>query len=129
MTELNRKVIVFDDDEDILSICEFVLTDAGWEVFTFTECNDILNRVSEINPALILMDNWIPASGGIVSTQLLKNSEALKHIPVIYFSANSQISDLARQAGADTYLAKPFDLDDLEAMVSKHALTDPIGLS
>jgi len=121
MDLLNKKIAVFDDDEDILSICDFVLGSSGWEVHTFSDCNDVIRRITEINPAVILMDNWIPASGGIVATQLLKNSAALKHIPVIYFSANSKISELAEQAGADAYLAKPFDLDDLESIVFQNA--------
>jgi len=114
----NKKIIVFDDDEDILAICAFVLEGAGWQVFTFNNCNDILKRVAVINPAVILMDNWIPQHGGIAATQLLKNSPESAHIPVIYFTANNNISALAAEAGADAHIAKPFDLDDLEKIVS-----------
>ena len=112
-----RKIIIFDDDEDILSICSYVLEEEGWEVFTFTDCNYITQRVSEIRPKVILMDNWIPDSGGIVATQELKRSPELKGIPVIYFSANSDIQTLAGQAGAEAYLTKPFDLHDLEKTI------------
>lgn len=120
--EENKKIIVFDDDEDILAICTFVLEGAGWQVFTFNNCVDILRRVAVINPAVILMDNWIPQYGGIAATQLLKNTEASKHIPVVYFTANNKISELAAEAGADAYIAKPFDLDDLEKIVSVNAI-------
>jgi two-component system cell cycle response regulator DivK len=114
----NRKIIIFDDDEDILSICSYVLEEQGWEVHIFTDCGNIAEKVSAINPNVILMDNWIPDSGGIVATQTLKNTDALRDIPVVYFSANSDIQMLANRAGAEAYLAKPFDLNDLEEVIS-----------
>lgn len=113
----NRKIIIFDDDEDILSICSYVLEEQGWEVHTFADCNNIAEKVSVISPAVILMDNWIPDAGGIVATQILKKTDGLKGIPVIYFSANSDIQLLANHAGAEAYLAKPFDLHDLERVI------------
>ena len=80
-----RKVIIFDDDENILSICKFLLEEQQWEVHTFTDCNDIVEKVSNILPNAVLMDNWIPDLGGIIATQTLKANEELKLIPVIYF--------------------------------------------
>lgn len=121
ISDTKRKIIVFDDDEDILSICNYILEEKGWEVYTFTDCNAITERVSGIMPDVILMDNWIPDAGGIIATQTLKKDEGLKSIPVIYFSANSDIQLLASHAGAETYLAKPFDLDELERVISSVA--------
>lgn len=115
----NRKIIIFDDDEDILSICTYVLEEQGWEVHTFTNCNSVTERVAEITPIVILMDNRIPDSGGIEATQKLKNSASLKDIPVVYFSADSDIQSLATHAGAEAFLAKPFDLGELETIIDK----------
>ena len=118
MDEKAKKIIIFDDDEDILSICSYILEEQGWEVHTFTDCNDITEKVARIFPDVILMDNWIPDAGGIIATQTLKKDEELKHIPVVYFSANSDIQLLADHAGAETYLAKPFDLEELERVIN-----------
>ena len=123
MEEQNKKIIIFDDDEDILSICSYILEEQDWEVHTFTNCNDIVDKVERVMPDVILMDNWIPDAGGIVATQTLKKVEELKHIPVIYFSANSDIQMLANHAGAQTYLAKPFDLDELERVINTVLVT------
>ena len=114
-----KRVIIFDDDEDILSICTYILEEKDWDVHTFTNCNDILEKVSGLEPDVILMDNWIPDMGGMQATQMLKSDSQLKNIPVIYFSANNDIHTLATNAGADSYLAKPFDIDELETVISK----------
>jgi DNA-binding response OmpR family regulator len=113
-----KKIIIFDDDEDILSICTYILEEQGWDVQTYTNCNNIVDKVTKVSPNVILMDNWIPDEGGIIATQALKNNNELKSIPVIYFSANSDIQLLADHAGAESYLAKPFDLEELERVIN-----------
>jgi DNA-binding NtrC family response regulator len=114
-----KRIIIFDDDEDILSICSFILEEQGWEVHAFTDCNDIIKRVERVEPNVILMDNWIPDIGGMLATQMLKKHTGLKNIPVIYFSANNDIQTLANNAGADTFLAKPFDIEELEKVIGR----------
>ncbi len=123
MTNSTKKIVIFDDDEDILSICSFILEEQGWKVHAFTDCNKIADKVSGIMPDVILMDNWIPDDGGIIATQTLKKSDDLKNIPVIYFSANSDIELLASHAGAETFLAKPFDLEELERVINSVLLS------
>lgn len=113
-----KRILICDDDADILSICTYILEEQGWEVYTRTHCNDLINVISDFRPQVILMDNWIPETGGIAATQAIKEVEEFKKIPVIYFSANNDIKSLAEQAGADTFLAKPFDIDELERVIS-----------
>ena len=115
---MSKRILICDDDDDILSICTYILEEKGWEVHTRTHCNDILKLVEEVHPHVILMDNWIPDLGGIIATQTLKNVEKYKAIPVIYFSANNDIKTLAKTAGADTFLAKPFDIEELERVIA-----------
>ena len=118
MISAEKKIVIFDDDEDILSICSFILEEQGWKVYAYTDCNQITEKISAVLPDIIIMDNWIPDDGGVIATQILKKNERLKDIPVIYFSANSDIELLASHAGAETYLAKPFDLEDLERVIN-----------
>ncbi|WP_294249414.1 response regulator, partial [uncultured Chryseobacterium sp.] len=75
---------------------------------------------ADYRPDVILMDNWIPKIGGVEATRLLKSHEEFRKIPVIYVTANNDIVALARQAQADDYVAKPFNLDDLEEKVAKY---------
>lgn len=118
MSNSEKRIAIFDDDEEILSICRFILEDKGWEVFTFIDCNEVIEKVSSVSPGVILMDNWIPDEGGVIATRKLKKDEHLKNIPVIYFSANSDIELLAAHAGAEMYLAKPFDIEGLEHQIN-----------
>ena len=123
----NKKIIIFDDDEDILSICSFILEEQDWEVHTFTDCNNIIEKVSSVMPHIILMDNWIPDDGGIIATRKLKNDRNLKNIPIIYFSANSDIELLANHAGAESYLAKPFDTEEFEHIINSFVVGQQVN--
>lgn len=115
---MKKRVLVCDDDTEILFICRYIFEKQGYEVHTSTHCNDILDILKNTSPDVILMDNWIPATGGIVASQTIKNSEEFKNIPIIYFSANNDIRKLAEQAGADAFLPKPFDLAELENLIA-----------
>jgi two-component system alkaline phosphatase synthesis response regulator PhoP len=115
-----KKVFIFDDNTDILELCTFILEDAGYEIKTSSTSNNIIDQVTAYIPDIIFMDNWLPDVGGIEATRELKNHEELKNIPVIYFSANNDVMALADQAGADGYLSKPFDIQELENIILKH---------
>lgn len=116
----NKKVFIFDDNIEILELCTDILEDLGCEVKTSPTTNDIENQIREYMPNLIFMDNWLPDISGIEATKLLKSSADLKHIPVVYFTANSNIDELAAEAGADAFLAKPFDISKFEETVEKY---------
>jgi len=115
-----KKVFIFDDNTDILELCTFILEDAGYEIKTSSTSNNIIDQVTAYTPDIIFMDNWLPDVGGIEATRELKGHETLKNIPVIYFSANNDVMLLADQAGADGYLSKPFDIQELENIILKH---------
>jgi len=111
------RVLIFDDDVDILELCALVLQSRGFETATENNCRNVIKRVKEVAPDVILMDNWIPDSGGIIASRTIKSNEAFQHIPIVYFSANNDIKSLAKEAGADAFLAKPFDLEELEKVI------------
>jgi DNA-binding response OmpR family regulator len=113
------RVMIFDDDSDLLEVCSIVLRSKNYIVNGLHRCNNILNEVKSFSPDVILMDNWIPDSGGVKATQQIKNDLLLKSIPVIFFSANDSVQDLAAEAGAEFFLQKPFEIEELENVVSK----------
>ncbi|WP_027385199.1 response regulator [Chryseobacterium gregarium] len=115
-----KKILIFDDDATILEVITIIFEENGFQVEISETSHDILERVAQYRPDVILMDNWIPRIGGVEATKLLKSHEEFKNIPVIYVTANNDIMALAREAQADDYVAKPFNLDDLEAKVAKY---------
>lgn len=114
-----KRILVCDDDLDILDILDYALTDSGWEVVKSYTVDDIINKVQDARPSVIIMDNWIPGVGGIEATQTIKRHPVFGKIPVIYLTANNDIEALAERAGADLALPKPFDLDNLTRLVEK----------
>ena len=115
---MNNRVIIYDDDADLLEVCSLILASRNFEVITKDKCTELLADLEQHQPGVVLMDNWIPDVGGVKATQIIKESKEFKHIPVIFFSANNNVSELAREAGADFCLHKPFDIVDLENIVS-----------
>jgi len=122
---MNKKVLILDDDMDILQICSIILKKKGFDVCTLNNSHEVIDRVRGYQPDVILMDNWIPGPGGIEATKELKNTPDLQGIPVIFFSANSNVTQLAREAHADYFLQKPFDITELEAIVQV-AVNQPV---
>lgn len=114
---MGKRVLILDDDLDILQICTIVLKKKGFEVFTLNNSNQVVEQVKTYQPDVILMDNWIPGPGGIEATRTLKLNTDTQDIPVIFFSANSNVTQLAQEARADYFLQKPFDISELEGIV------------
>jgi len=121
-----KKVLILDDDADILQICAIVLKKKGFDVSTLNNSTNVQEHVRKYQPDVILMDNWIPGPGGIEATRQLKSEADLQSIPVIFFSANSNVTQLAREAQADYFLQKPFDITELEAIVQM-AVSQPVA--
>jgi two-component system cell cycle response regulator DivK len=112
-----KKVLVFDDDEDILEICKYVLERRGLKVFTKQSCDDVIEDVKKIGPDVVIMDNWIPDIGGVEAIRILKSNAEFGKIPVILFTASKDIQKIAKEAGAEAFIAKPFNLKELEEKV------------
>lgn len=116
---MKKRVLIFDDDTDILEVCAIVLGTSGFEVVTEKNCEDILLKIDRYAPDVLLMDNKIPPMGGIPATQTIKASPDHAGLPIVFFSANQDVARLAQEAGADHYIEKPFDLDTLVAVLDK----------
>jgi DNA-binding response OmpR family regulator len=111
--------LIFDDDADLLEVCAIVLRTKNFHVVGKSRCTEILADLETHKPDVVIMDNWIPETGGVQATRLIKSSEHFGNIPVIFFSANYNLPALAEEAGAEFYLQKPFEIAELEAIVDK----------
>ncbi len=114
---MKKRILIYDDDEEILLLCKAILEKHGYDVKTVNHCNDVVADVQEIIPDLILMDLWIPELGGEVAAQILKNNPQTIHIPILLFSANADIDAIAKKVNADGYVSKPFFVKDFVATI------------
>jgi CheY-like chemotaxis protein len=117
-----RKILLVDDDLDHLSICKLILTNRGYNVLVLWNTDVLLEVVKDFMPDLIFMDHRMPHRDGIQSTKLLKANELTMRIPVVYFSGVEKAEQFAKDAGADGFLPKPFNIDTLLASINKHLL-------
>lgn len=124
---MKRRVLICDDDADILEVCRVILGKKNYEVFTSIDCESIFPRLKEINPDVILMDLWIPIMGGETCTKMLKETAGTRHIPVILFSANNEIEQISHRVSADGFLRKPFDIKELVNMIDRHFSKEKIS--
>ena len=107
---MQKRILIYDDDEDILTVCEIILTNVGYHVSIRHRTSRLLADVSELSPGLILMDMWIPETGGEKAIQLLRQNQRTRNFPVILFSANAEIQEIAERVNANGYLKKPFEI-------------------
>ncbi|RYY56658.1 MAG: response regulator [Chitinophagaceae bacterium] len=109
-------VIIYDDNQDLLDMCEMVLSTVDVEIITRMNCDSLMADLAGHQPAVVLMDNHIGTVSGVDAVKKMKASE-FKNICTILFSANFHVKELADEAGADYYLEKPFNIHELRNIV------------
>ncbi len=117
---MKKKILICDDDEGIVDVASIVLRDAGYDVTTLTTSEKIYSLVEKLQPDIILLDLWMPNISGEEITMQLKENEKTKHIPVVIVSASRKTEHIATRVGADDFMCKPFDIEELEAIVRKY---------
>ena len=114
------KILVVDDDLDILVVMEILLSMKGFEVDVTSRWEQTFDKIKTFKPDLILLDVLISGNDGRIICKQLKSEEDTKKIPIIMFSAHPSASATIHEYGADDFIAKPFDVKDLMEKVNKH---------
>jgi DNA-binding response OmpR family regulator len=114
------RVLVVDDEADIVSTVQYRLEFCEFEVITAANGKEGLEKAANKKPDLILLDISMPVMGGHEMLERLKNSPELKDIPVIMFTAFSDAKDVAKavELGVADYVTKPFDFTDLMGKIT-----------
>jgi DNA-binding response OmpR family regulator len=108
----HKKVMIADDDAGIVDFLSILLEYEGYEVSSTLNGATLLTLDKEF-PDIILLDIWMSGIDGRDVCKHLKQKEDTKKIPIIMISASNDIERSAFDAGADDFLAKPFDMDEL----------------
>ena len=117
-----KKILVVDDEPDIVAGISDRLSFEGYEVITANDGQAALAMAREDDPDLIVLDIMLPKIDGFKVCRLLKFDKKKKHIPVIMLTAKTQDTDKAtgKEMHANEYICKPFDQEELIKTIKKH---------
>jgi DNA-binding response OmpR family regulator len=116
-----KKVLVVDDDNDILDVIRIILEDEGYVVSTLNNARGIIEELTSNRPDLILLDVMLCGMDGREVCKTMKVNPAFKTIPVIMISASHNLNGFLEQTSADGFISKPFDMDNLISLVKSHS--------
>ncbi len=120
MQHVSKRILIVDDDPDILKFLQIILEEEGYAV-VISDKGEYLEQLHNGGlPHLILLDVLLSGKDGREIVKYLKSQPETSHIPVIMFSAHPSAEETARQAGADDFMEKPFHIDVLLAKIAHH---------
>lgn len=116
------KILIVDDEPDLAETVRFSLELEGYNVLVATNGEEGLNVARQEKPDLILLDLMLPKLDGYKVCRLLKFDERYKSIPILMLTARTQEKDkiLGKETGANEYITKPFDMDELMAKIKSY---------
>ena len=109
MEAREKKILVADDEKDILEIISYNLINEGYDVFTAKDGNEAIDVAKKIHPDLIILDIMMPYKTGIEVCQILRTMDEFKHTLIIFLTALSDETSHIKglESGADDYVSKP----------------------
>jgi len=114
-----NKILVVDDDLDILEVLRFLLKKNGYEVFALSEAQKVIETVKEAKPDIVLLDINLSGYDGREICKYLKTTLHVK-TPIILFSANISYKNSYQDSHADDFLEKPFEVKKLLHVLRMH---------
>ncbi len=117
-----KKILVVDDEPDILKVVIFRLQKEGYEVKTAIDGQMAIDMLSEERPDMVLLDITLPLLNGFEVCKRIKSDENLKDIPVMFLTASTAsegFKERAESVGSQGYMFKPFDYELLLEKVKK----------
>jgi len=114
-------ILIVEDDPQVARLISLVLQRNGEKSEVVADGAAALARARELRPSIIFADLTIKGMGGQALCSALKSDTATREIPYIVLSGDRDIAEKARQCGADDYMGKPFEFDDLIQLVKRYA--------
>lgn len=107
---MSSKVLIVDDEPNILMSLEFLLKKSGYQVFIARDGREALGIIESEVPDIILLDVMMPEVDGYEVCQKVKNNAQTSHVKIIFLSAKTKKEDIDKgyEMGADLYITKPF---------------------
>lgn len=120
-------ILICDDEPPLRQLMRAILDDDTYEFEEAADAEEALERAIEVEPDLVLLDVMLPGGSGLDVLRELRMHATLSHTPVVVVTAWTSAADrrAAIDAGADEFLAKPFDPDDLTAVAKRFLEEEP----
>lgn len=112
-----KRLIVIDDDLPIQEVIELIFDPTEYKITFYSDGQAVLNNAFE-HPDLFILDKQLSGADGLDICRFLKDQESTRHIPIVFLSASPNIYRLAKEAGAEDALAKPFNIHELREKVA-----------
>ncbi len=116
--EKQAHILIVEDSENILSLLELMLDVNGWKISSRDNADNIIEHLESVKPDLILMDMLLSGSNGCDACQKIKLTPQTRHIPIIMMSAHPSGELSASGAGADYFIGKPFEMEELIDLIT-----------
>ena len=116
-----KRLLVVDDNPDILEILQIAFEARGFEVLTIPDGEQTFKSVESFKPDVILLDVFLGTVNGIDICNELKSNPGTKDISIVMFSAHSKSDDVLKLCSADAFVGKPFNIFHLTEVIEFHA--------
>ena len=117
-------ILIVEDDPQVARLIALLLNRNGYESEVVAEGQLALQRAKETKPSMIFADLTIKGMGGEALCSALKRQPETKNIPFVVVSGDADVAHKAQSCGADDYMGKPFEFEDLIQLVNRHARTE-----
>lgn len=114
-----RSILVVEDDDTMRAALKRILESDGFDVRSAADGTQLGDALGDMSVDLILLDVGLPWINGIELAKLLKEHDSLREIPLVFISGKTSEFDIKRgfEAGADDYIKKPFDIDNVKKTI------------
>ncbi len=113
-----KKIFIVEDDEDITDILTIALG-ARYNLSIINDTNNLMERMNDFLPDLIITDNFVGQKVAAEIIEEIRSDHRFSSIPVILFSGHPDIKKIAKEIEANSYLSKPFTLEELYSCIEK----------
>src|SRR5579859_3312990 len=121
---MSQKILIIDDEQTTVDLITILLQRRGFEVITALRAQDGLRSAYQSQPDLVLLDIMMPDMDG---WEVCRRLREVSDMPIVFLTARSEIRDVVKglEMGADDYVVKPYDNDELVARVRAHLRRSP----
>jgi DNA-binding response OmpR family regulator len=116
-----RKIVIADDEPNIVTSLEFLMRRSGYEVWIARDGDEVLALVERVLPDLVVLDVMMPRKSGYEVCHRLRERPEFRHVKIVMLTAKGREAEVSRglAIGADTYVTKPFSTRELMAVIGE----------